>query len=172
LGVYRYDWYAFDNMRGGGSNTSTNSSGSSSSLNRDCTDGVLGVCITGTQPSWTSNPLNMVNYYAYGRLAWDPTLTPKQIHTEWTSRTFGNASGAVSLVQAHGGGSGDSRSMVAAALASIVNILHTSESAADKLSFYRGYRGLWYYSSTTYSSTAPSTATPFYYPFHCHSFLL
>ena len=30
-----------------------------------------------------------MNYYGFGRLAWDPTLTPDQIYREFILRTFG-----------------------------------------------------------------------------------
>ena len=32
----------------------------------------------------------MANLYAFGRLAWDPNLTPEQIAEEWTRQTIGN----------------------------------------------------------------------------------
>ena len=44
----------------------------------------------GPSPAWTSCPLNMVNYYGMGRLAWDPNLSVDQIYTEWIRQTFGN----------------------------------------------------------------------------------
>ena len=30
----------------------------------------------------------MANLYAFGRLAWDPNLTPEQIADEWTRQTI------------------------------------------------------------------------------------
>ena len=112
------DWLAFDNYRGpnGGS-----------LLNREVTTAFLGVCILGTQPSWTANPLNMVNYFAYGSLAWDTTLTAEQIHEEWIHRTFGAVVKSTPSVRE-----------------TLHSILSTSETAADLLALYRGYRGVWY----------------------------
>jgi hypothetical protein len=47
------EWLNFDNMRGAGSSGTR-------LLNRETTTAFLGVCILGTNPSWTDNPLNMV----------------------------------------------------------------------------------------------------------------
>ena len=32
---------------------------------------------------WLGSPMAMANLYAFGRLAWDPDLTPEQIANEW-----------------------------------------------------------------------------------------
>jgi alpha-glucuronidase len=110
------EWLGFDTMRGpsGGS-----------LLNRQTTSGILGVCILGTNPSWTDNPLNMVNYYALGRLSWNTSLTTAEIHEEFVRRSFGAA-------------------LPPAASRSILSVLSDSETAADDLGIYRGYRGVWY----------------------------
>lgn len=110
------EWLRFDNMRGAKGGPQ---------LNRETTTAFLGVCILGTNPSWTDNPLNMVNYYALGRLSWNTSLSTKIIHREFVERTFGTK-------------------FPAAATESILSILAASETAADDLSIYRGYRGVWY----------------------------
>ena len=38
---------------------------------------------------WLGSPLAMANLYAFGRLAWDPNLTPEQIADEWIRQTIG-----------------------------------------------------------------------------------
>jgi len=48
--------------------------------------GVAGVGRDG----WLGSPLALANLYAFGRLAWDPNLTPEAIATEWTRQTIGN----------------------------------------------------------------------------------
>jgi len=40
--------------------------------------------------NWMRHPLALANLYAFGRLAWNPHLTPAQIVEEWTRQTFGN----------------------------------------------------------------------------------
>ncbi len=49
---------------------------------------IAGVANTGTDINWTGHPLAQSNWYAYGRLAWDHTLTSEQIAREWTQLTF------------------------------------------------------------------------------------
>lgn len=44
---------------------------------------VAGVANIGDEPNMTGHPLARANWYAFGRLAWDPTLTPEQIAGEW-----------------------------------------------------------------------------------------
>jgi alpha-glucuronidase len=51
---------------------------------------IAGVANTGTDRNWTGHPLAQANWYAFGRLAWDPSLTAAEIAEEWTKLTFGN----------------------------------------------------------------------------------
>lgn len=37
--------------------------------------------------NWLGSPLAMANLYSFGRLAWDPNLTPEEIADEWTRQT-------------------------------------------------------------------------------------
>jgi alpha-glucuronidase len=39
--------------------------------------------------AWLASPLALANLYAFGRLAWNPDLTPMQIAAEWTGQTLG-----------------------------------------------------------------------------------
>ena len=49
---------------------------------------IAGVANVGQDPSWCGNLFNQANWYAFGRLAWDPTLTSAQIAEEWLRITF------------------------------------------------------------------------------------
>ena len=51
---------------------------------------IAGVANTGTDRTWSGNHLAPANWYAYGRLAWDHTLTSQGIAEEWTKMTFSN----------------------------------------------------------------------------------
>jgi len=51
--------------------------------------GFVGVANIGLSESWSGNQLSQANLYGYGRLAWDPDLTARQIVDEWTRQTFG-----------------------------------------------------------------------------------
>lgn len=51
--------------------------------------GMVGVAGVG-RDEWLGSPLAMANLYAFGRLAWNPNLTPEQIAEEWTRQTIDN----------------------------------------------------------------------------------
>jgi alpha-glucuronidase len=52
--------------------------------------GFVGVANVGFDEDWTGNQLSQANLYGFGRLAWNPDLTSKQISEEWTRLTFGS----------------------------------------------------------------------------------
>ena len=51
--------------------------------------GIAGVANTGDDTNWCGHPFSQSNWYAFGRLAWDPSLTSEQIAHEWLLQTFG-----------------------------------------------------------------------------------
>ncbi len=59
--------------------------------------GMVGVAGIGQQ-AWLDSPLALANLYAFGRLAWDPNLTPEQIAVEWTRQTISNDPATVRTV--------------------------------------------------------------------------
>jgi alpha-glucuronidase len=52
--------------------------------------GLVGVANIGLDENWSGNHLSQANLYGFGRLAWDPDLSARQIIDEWTRMTFGN----------------------------------------------------------------------------------
>jgi alpha-glucuronidase len=60
-----------------------------------CEGGVVAVSNVGDDAFWTGHPLAQANLYAFGRLAWDPSLTPASILDEWASLTFPGADPAL-----------------------------------------------------------------------------
>ncbi len=54
-------------------------------LYRQRLSGIAGVANTGTDRNWTGHHLLQANWYAFGRLAWNPRLPSEQIAKEWTS---------------------------------------------------------------------------------------
>jgi alpha-glucuronidase len=52
------------------------------------TGGFVGVSNVGRDPNWFANHLSQANLYGFGRLAWNPDLTARQISDEWTRQTF------------------------------------------------------------------------------------
>jgi alpha-glucuronidase len=51
---------------------------------------MAGVANTGNVRNWTGHPFGQANWYAYGRLAWDPYLTSEVIANDWIRMTFSN----------------------------------------------------------------------------------
>ncbi|MBQ2502154.1 MAG: alpha-glucuronidase, partial [Bacteroidales bacterium] len=49
---------------------------------------IAGVANTGQEDTWCGHVFSQANWYAFGRLAWDPTLTSEQIADEWIHLTF------------------------------------------------------------------------------------
>lgn len=49
--------------------------------------GVAGVANIGDNENFTGNPMAQSNWYAFGRLAWNPDLSNKEILDEWTAMT-------------------------------------------------------------------------------------
>ena len=52
--------------------------------------GLAGVSNVGSDRDWCGSDFNQANWYAFGRLAWDPALTSAAIAEEWTRMTFSN----------------------------------------------------------------------------------
>ena len=52
--------------------------------------GMAGVSNVGTDRNWTGSHFNQANWYAFGRLAWNPMLDSAAIAEEWVRMTFSN----------------------------------------------------------------------------------
>ena len=50
--------------------------------------GVAGVANIGKDTNWCGHHFAQANWYAFGRLAWDPSLTSEAIAREWLEQTF------------------------------------------------------------------------------------
>jgi len=62
------------------------------------TGGYVGVANVGLDDNWFGNHMSQANLYGFGRLAWNPDLTSKQIADEWTRLTFGSDQKVVDTV--------------------------------------------------------------------------
>ncbi|MDB5112356.1 MAG: Alpha-glucuronidase [Mucilaginibacter sp.] len=51
---------------------------------------IAGVANTGSDINWCGHPFAQANWYAFGRLAWNPDLGSSQIADEWLRMTFSN----------------------------------------------------------------------------------
>ena len=59
---------------------------------------IAGVANSGTDRNWTGHLLAQANWYAFGRLAWDHSLTSEQIAEEWVRLTFGDDANTVATI--------------------------------------------------------------------------
>ena len=50
--------------------------------------GIAGVANIGLDANWCGHHFSQANWYAFGRLAWDPTITSEDIAKEWLDLTF------------------------------------------------------------------------------------
>jgi alpha-glucuronidase len=92
------------------------------SLNKSIIHCLMGVAMISPSPAWTDCPLNQVNYYGLGRLAWNPDRSLDEVYNEWIVQTFGDDPQVVDTIN---------------------RILLLSDDVARKLYIYRGYRGIW-----------------------------
>ena len=60
--------------------------------------GIAGVSNIGSDRNWSGSIFNQANWYAFGRLAWDHTLSSEGIADEWIRMTFGNDESLVAAV--------------------------------------------------------------------------
>src|SRR5690606_33481362 len=60
------------------------------SLHDYSTTVVAGVANIGQDTNWTGSHFNQANWYAFGRLAWDPDGSAEAIADEWVRQTFSN----------------------------------------------------------------------------------
>jgi alpha-glucuronidase len=69
-------------------------------LFHDSLTGMAGVANVGTDRNWCGSIMNQANWYAFGRLAWDPTLSARAIAREWIRMTFSNDPRVIRPVEA------------------------------------------------------------------------
>ena len=60
--------------------------------------GIAGVLNPGTDPNWMGHHFCQANWYALGRLGWNPELSAKTIADEWTRMTFSNDPAVVATI--------------------------------------------------------------------------
>lgn len=61
--------------------------------------GIAGVPNIGTDMNWTGHLFGQANWHAFGRLAWNPDLTSKEMSEEWIRMTFSNEKDVIKTVQ-------------------------------------------------------------------------
>jgi alpha-glucuronidase len=61
--------------------------------------GIAGVANTGSDVNWSGHDFAQANWYAFGRLAWDPGLSAGAIADEWIRMTWGHAPELVATIR-------------------------------------------------------------------------
>ena len=61
--------------------------------------GMAGVANTGRDVNWSGHDFAQANWYAFGRLAWDPGLSAGAIADEWIRMTWGDAPDLVATIR-------------------------------------------------------------------------
>lgn len=51
--------------------------------------GIAGVSNIGDNANWCGHPFSQANWYAFGRLAWNPSISSEEIAHEWLIQTYG-----------------------------------------------------------------------------------
>jgi alpha-glucuronidase len=69
------------------------------SLENHSLTGIAGVANIGNDRNWTGHPFAQANWYALGRLAWNPSLSSETIAEEWIRATFTNDEKSVSTLK-------------------------------------------------------------------------
>ncbi len=69
------------------------------SVDKHALTGIAGVANIGTDINWCGHPFAQANWYAFGRLAWNHTLTSESIAEEWIRMTFSNDDAVVKPVK-------------------------------------------------------------------------
>ena len=60
---------------------------------------MAGVANIGDDTNWCGHHFAQSNWYAFGRLAWNPSLTSEQIANEWLTQTFGEQGNLSPLIK-------------------------------------------------------------------------
>lgn len=61
--------------------------------------GIAGVANIGDDRNWCGHPFAQSNWYAYGKLAWDPSISSDKIAADWIRMTFTNDPAFVSTTK-------------------------------------------------------------------------
>ena len=69
------------------------------SLHGHARAGIAGVANIGSDRNWTGSIFNQANWYAFGRLAWDPGLSARAVAEEWVRISFSSDSSVVATVR-------------------------------------------------------------------------
>ncbi|HEX4272114.1 MAG TPA: alpha-glucuronidase family glycosyl hydrolase, partial [Rhizomicrobium sp.] len=58
------------------------------SLDHHALSGIAGVANIGNDVNWCGSVFNQANWYVFGRMAWNPEISARDVAVEWTRQTF------------------------------------------------------------------------------------
>ncbi len=58
------------------------------SLDHHAISGIAGVANIGNDIDWSGSIFNQANWYVFGRMAWDPEISARDVAVEWAKQTF------------------------------------------------------------------------------------
>ena len=64
-----------------------------------CISGIAGVANIGTDINWCGHLFGQSNWYAFGRMAWNPKLSSEEVADEWLRMTFNNNTSFVNPIK-------------------------------------------------------------------------
>jgi alpha-glucuronidase len=68
------------------------------SFHHSALSGIAGVANIGSDRNWSGSEFDQANWYAFGRLAWNPHASARKIAGEWVAQTFSNNPSVVAQV--------------------------------------------------------------------------
>lgn len=68
------------------------------SFHRKTLTGIAGVANIGSDRNWSGSEFDQANWYAFGRLAWNPHASARKIAREWVAQTFSSNPSVVTQV--------------------------------------------------------------------------
>ncbi|MBN2189208.1 MAG: hypothetical protein JW699_07125 [Chitinispirillaceae bacterium] len=98
MGPYWKEQFDFDTYESGAG--STVGKAIDGTRNGDTVTSISGVANTGLNQNWCGHDFHQANWFAYGRLAWNHTLSSDSIADDWTRMTWGNNPTVVNTVTA------------------------------------------------------------------------
>lgn len=63
---------------------------------------MAGVANVGDMKNWCGSDMPQVNWYAFGRMAWNDAIAPRQIADEWLKQTYTTDRAFVEPIRANG----------------------------------------------------------------------
>ena len=91
--------------------------------------GIAGVANIGKDTNWCGHHFAQANWYAFGRLAWNPDMKSEDIADEWIAQTFGNEESTAASSSPNAAGTSEGNSSLFTLYSSLKNLMLRSREA-------------------------------------------